>query len=239
MNKARILFYDIETSPNISYTWGKWEQNVIAFKKEWELLSFAYKWEGSNQVHCLNRTAFKDKTDRSLTKALWMLFNEADILVAHNGKQFDDKKARAKFIEHGLQPPAPSKSIDTKQIAKSQFMFNSNSLDDLGQLLGLGRKVSTGGFDLWLGCMKGDKKSWAKMSKYNKQDVILLEKVYLKLRAWHTTHPNLSAYLDREGCPACSSQNTQRRGTAVAAKKKRQRHQCQDCGHWFTGIIKG
>ena len=32
--KQRILLFDIETSPLISYTWGIWEQDVIEVKEE-------------------------------------------------------------------------------------------------------------------------------------------------------------------------------------------------------------
>jgi hypothetical protein len=50
----RVLLYDIETFPNEAYVWGKYDQNVIAFKKEWEMASFAYKWLGEKEVHQLN-----------------------------------------------------------------------------------------------------------------------------------------------------------------------------------------
>lgn len=232
----RILLYDIETSPNIGYTWGRWEQNVIEFKKEWELLSFAFKWLGDKTVRVCARPDYKDETDKSLTKALWELIDEADIVIAHNGDQFDQKKAKAKFIEHRLGPPSPYKSIDTKKIAKSQFAFNSNSLNDLGQLLKLGKKLPTGGFSLWLGCMAGDKKSWQKMKKYNKMDVALLEKVYLALRAWHPNHPNVAVYRgEPKNCPSCGSRSVVRRGVALTKTSTFERMQCKDCHRWYQG----
>lgn len=236
MKKPRILLYDLETSPNIGYSWGKWEQNIIEFKKEWELLSFAYKWHGQTSTKVVARPDFRDATDRSITKALWDLFDEADVLVAHNGNSFDAKKSRAKFIEHKLPPPSPSKLIDTKLIAKSQFSFNSNSLNDLGQLLKLGKKVPTGGFSLWLGCMAGDKKAWKKMKDYNKQDVNLLEKVYNRLRPWMQSGTNLAAYVgNKEACPSCASLATHHRGSIATATSLYTRLQCQDCGRWFKG----
>lgn len=33
----KILLFDIETSPNLSYTWEKYQQDVIAFEKEREI----------------------------------------------------------------------------------------------------------------------------------------------------------------------------------------------------------
>lgn len=197
----KILLFDIETSPLIGYTWGTFDQNVIQVKDEWTLLSFAYKWFGSKEVFCKTRKG--EKTDKALTKQLWHVMSEADIIIGHNGDAFDIKKAQAKFLEHGLPPLKPFKSIDTLKVARQRFKLTSNRLDSLGELLGLGRKLKTGGFDLWLGCMADKPKSWALMAKYNKQDVVLLEKVYLKLRPWAKGHPPVHA--NKPGhCPRCN-----------------------------------
>ena len=40
----KIAFIDLETSPNIAYCWGKWEQNIPEFKENWYIMSFAVKW---------------------------------------------------------------------------------------------------------------------------------------------------------------------------------------------------
>jgi hypothetical protein len=230
----KILLFDVETSPNIGYTWGKWEQNVIRYVKEWELLSFAYKWLDSDTVHCVSR---KNKTERQLVIELRDLWADSDILVAHNGDEFDLKKARTKFLQHGLKPPPLNRSVDTKKVAKAQFAFNSNSLNDLGETLGLGRKLETGGFDLWLGCMRGEAASWNKMIEYNKQDVLLLEKVYLKMRAWHTSHPNLSADSIARACPVCQSDNVRKDGTRINRTIRQQRWHCNECGHYHTSTF--
>lgn len=89
LNKPRKLFFDIETFANLSFTWGKWEQNVIDFEREWFVLSFCYKWEGDNTVHSVALPDFKlyekDKyNDYEVVKAMWEIFNEADIVVGHN-----------------------------------------------------------------------------------------------------------------------------------------------------------
>lgn len=234
MSKAKILIYDIETSPNISYTWAMYEQNVIQFKKEWELLSFSYKWLDEKKVECVTRLDFRDKSDKSITKALWKVLNEANVVVAHNGKAFDNKKAQAKFVEHGLSPVSPFTTVDTREIARAHFKFNSNKLDDLGKLLGVGRKIRIEeGFDLWLKCMDGNKKAFAKMAEYNKQDVVLLEKVYKKLLPWMKTHPNLANLEGRpEACPKCGGLELQSRGTHCNTTTRYQRFQCKSCGGW-------
>lgn len=230
--KPKVLFYDIETTPNLAYVWGKYEQNVLSYESEWEILCFAYKWQGEKTVYCHRQRG----NDLSLTKKLWALFDKADVVIAHNGDAFDQKKVRARFVYYDFSPPSPVIEIDTKKIAKKYFKFNSNKLDDLGDHLKLGRKVTHEGFSLWLGCMNNKVKSWQKMMKYNKQDVVLLEKVYQRLRPWMIDHPNLSL-LDgsKRGCPNCSSYKVQKRGKTVTHRVVKQRWQCQECGAWFAG----
>ena len=46
----KILLFDIETFANTGYTWGLYEQNVIQFKREGYMLSFAYKWLGDKKI---------------------------------------------------------------------------------------------------------------------------------------------------------------------------------------------
>lgn len=228
---SKILVFDIETSPNVAYVWAKYQQDVIRYLSEWEILCFAYKWLGEDETIVAGRDHYSEEV---LVQRLHQLFDEADIVVAHNGNSFDIKKCNAKFIEFGLTPPSPFKSIDTKLVARRYFKFNSNKLDDLGDILGLGRKVQTGGFDLWVGCMNNDASAWRKMVEYNKQDVDLLEQVYLKLRPWMDNHPAINVLDGKEqACPKCGKGPMHKRGRRKINKTTfNQRYQCQSCGGW-------
>ncbi len=245
MNKPKILLYDVETAANIGAIWQKYEQNVLWYEKEWYMLCFAYKWLDQKGTKAVALPDFKwyeknKENDKKVLEALWKLFDEADIVIAHNGNNFDQKKSNARFIFHGMTPPSPYKTIDTLKVARRYFKFNSNKLDDLGELLGLGRKLETGGLPLWKGCMEGDEKAWKKMIRYNKQDVVLLEEVYLKLLPWMTNHPNLNKYLQTEhSCPNCSSFDLQRRGkeSTVGNVNLYQRWQCKSCGKWSRSRV--
>jgi len=233
LRKPKILLYDLEVGPNIVYVWGRWEQNVLAVENDWEILSFSYKWLGEKKVTAFARPDFRDTTDKSLCKKLHTVLSQSDIAIAHNGREFDNKKASARFVFHGFAPPSPYQIIDTKVEAKKAFKFDSNSLDDLGRYLKLGRKIQTGGFELWLGCLKGDKESWRKMVKYNKQDVALLEKVYLKLRPWMKNHPNLNTIANKpDQCPKCQSNKLHARGIVHSRTSVHQQYQCRSCGGW-------
>lgn len=236
MSKPKILFFDIETAPNLAYVWGKYEQDVIAFKSEWHLLSVAYKWQGESQVHCI--TMEGQKSDKKLAKKLRNLFNEADIVIAHNGDAFDIKKAKARFVFHGLKPPSKFATVDTYKVSKRYFNFNSNKLNDLGQYLKVGEKVKHTGFDLWLGCMRDDKASWGLLKKYNMQDVILLERVYNKLLPWMERHPNVALLQDRDGCPKCGSTHVHKDGLYANSMSLQQRWKCQKCGGKFITRLK-
>ena len=226
----RILFYDIETAPNLAYVWGKYEQNVIAYVKEWELLTFAYKWGDEKEVHSETRLDYEG-SEKKLVKSLWNVLSKADMVITHNGIQFDNKKMNAKFVEHKLPPLKPAAQIDTKSIAKRNFAFNSNKLDDLGQTLGLGRKVKHDGFDMWEGCIKGDPTAYANMARYNRQDVVLLESVYFRLRPYASTLPNMAVYSGKElGCEVCGGK-TKYVGNVVVGRTERGLMKCYACGH--------
>ncbi len=241
--EPRVLFFDIETTPFVGYTWGKWQQNVIKFDEYWHLLCFAYKWQGEDEVHVVGQDDFpreykrNRKDDRRVAKELWKLFDEADVLVGHNGDQFDIKKVHARFAIHGMGRPAPSLTVDTKKVASRNFNFGSNSLNDLGDMLGLGQKLTHTGFDLWLGCMAGNPESWEMMKAYNQQDVILLEQVYDKflMEGWIDNHPNMALISGRlNNCPKClaPANRQMRRGFRTTTAYRYQQYQCQECGSY-------
>ena len=203
-----ILFLDIETSPLISYTWGIWEQNVIEVKKEWYVMSFSAKVGGEHITKGLSDyRGYKMNSDKALVTEIWHLLDRSSVVVAHNGDQFDLKKIYARFAFWNQPPPSPYQTVDTLKVARRYFAFTSNKLDDLGQYLGLGRKMKHEGFDLWKRCMAWDLKAWRKMKAYNRQDIILLEKVYFHLLPFIKTHPNMGMFHPGPGtvCPRCGS----------------------------------
>lgn len=241
-NSPKILFLDIETSPILGYVWGMFEENVIAIKEDWHILSMAYKWGHENIVHvkALNdypRYSRNKKDDMQLMLDIRSLLDEADIVVAHNGDAFDMRKINARLIINGLTPPSPYTTIDTKKIAKSRFKFNSNSLKNLALDLQVGEKMETGGFNLWLGVLAGDEESWNKMKAYNKQDVVVLEKIYNVLAPYLHTHPSRASNHEHS-CPRCSSTQVQSRGhIRMRTGSIYQRFYCSACGSWSRGRI--
>ena len=229
----KILVLDIETRPNMAYVWGLWDQNVGLNQiiETGTVISFAAKWYGKKKVHF-----YSDYHDghETMVKAAWDMLNEADAVVHFNGKAFDIKHLNREFILAGLTPPSPHKDIDLLSVVKQRFKFASNKLQHVSSELGIGSKLQHDGFDLWLRCMADDDKAWNTMRRYNKQDVVLTEKVYERLRPWIKTHPNVALNTGRpDACPTCASEHLQARGTASTNIAIYQRWQCQSCGGWF------
>lgn len=237
MSKAKILLLDIETLPNLGWTWGLYEQNVLRFVKQACIATYAAKWLDEGRVFAKalpDYTGYKPGSydDKALVRDLWKLLDEADIVVAHNGDDFDLRVCKARFIFHGLTPPSPFKTVDTKKVAKKVARFNSNKLDDLSSLLFNEKKIKTD-FDLWQGCIDGDPTAWRQMVTYNKKDVLLLERLYKALLPWNASHPNIAEGI---ACPKCGSERLQSRGTARTATRLYRRWQCQDCGGWTRSV---
>jgi hypothetical protein len=243
INKPKIRVLDIETFPNIGYTWQKYEQNLLAYKQHGYMLSFAVKDLDDRRVTVRALPDYKgykpgSSDDEALVKDLWTWFDESDVIIAHNGNAFDVKKSYSAFLKHGLLPPRPTKFVDTKLVAKRVMRQDSNSLADLALFFGLGSKLRTGGIDLWLDVEKGIKDAWKKMKKYNAHDVILLEMVYKKMLPYMNNHPNYNLLNgETRACPNCGSLNTQRRGYQMSRVTRSQRRQCNSCGAWSSAPL--
>ena len=232
-DSPRILLFDLETAPNIAYVWSLWNEvkSMDFVTSNWYVLCWAAKWLGEKKV--LSSGIYnKGENDEKVMKDLWKLLDEADIIIAHNAVKFDCRRVNTRFIANKIAPPSPSIVIDTLKAARKHFFFTSNRLNDLGKFFNVGCKMKTGGFDLWKRCMAGESLAWEKMVKYCKQDVKLLEKVYLKLRPYIKTHPNVGVYRDRTACPRCGSKKIHYRGFAVTQACKYRRFQCKNCGGW-------
>jgi predicted RNA-binding Zn-ribbon protein involved in translation (DUF1610 family) len=103
--------------------------------------------------------------------------------------------------------------------------------------LGIQHKTKHAGFSLWQGCEANDPAAWKTMEKYNRNDVSMLEQLYIKLLPWIKSHPNRSVYSGKFCCPNCGGKRLHHRGTAVSLTSRYERMQCSDCGKWSRGNI--
>jgi DNA polymerase elongation subunit (family B) len=246
--KARILLLDIETAPANVYTWGLFDQNIALNQvvHDGYMLSWSAKWLGEKKVYhdrLINYAShFKSfpRHDGLIAKSIWKLMDEADIIVGHNGDNFDIKWLNTVFLKNGLKPVSSFKTVDTYKEVKSSFRFLSNKLEFLVKKLGIGEKMKHSGFDLWVKCMNGDRKAWDVMMKYDIIDVKILETLYLELRPFMKHHPNLALYEADNGrmkCPNCGGSDLYCKGFAYTNVSKFQRYICNDCGKNSRGSV--
>ena len=234
-----ILIYDLEVTPTLGWTYGLYKTNVIKVEQNPSIMSISWRWYGENitKHESLATIPRKRGTDANLAlvKLIHSLFDEADVVVAHNANRFDNKVATASFLRYNLAPPSPYKTIDTLAVARNVARFNSNSLNSLGELFGLGSKTKITHGDLWYDCLTGSGKAWKQLKEYNNQDVDLLYAIYERLRPYIKNHPNLGDITQVDGvCPKCGSSNLERRGFNMRRNGKVQRFQCKSCGGWCS-----
>lgn len=230
----KVLFLDLETSPNLAYVWGLWDQNVAITQlvDSTEVICFGARWLGSKKV------IFKSEHHhgrKEMLDELHSLMEEADVLVGWNSQSFDSKHIKREFLENGYLPPSPYKELDLMRVVRSQFKFPSNKLDYVAQTLGVGSKVKHSGFELWIRCMAGESKAWKEMKEYQIQDVNLLIDLYEILLPWIKNGPHAGLHDGIDGCPNCASTNLERRGVSRTLAATYQRYQCKDCGKWMRG----
>jgi hypothetical protein len=239
---SKILLIDLETSPKTAFVWGRWKQNVAMNQmiQDTYVLNWSAKWLDDEYIYTdalpYHKKEYKaDPTDdTAILETLWDLINEADILIAHNGDRFDMPTMNSRFIQKQIPPPDSYRTIDTLKIAKRKFRFTSNRLDDLGQFLDVGRKMDTGGFELWSDIvLKRCPKAWKHMIEYCEQDVFLLEAVYHKLAPWNDKAPaaHILDTTDKPLCNVCGSDRLHKNGTYATNTNTYQKFKCADCGH--------
>ena len=234
--RHRVLLWDIETAPLLAHVWGPRADWVPAdrFVHDSFMLSWAAKWEGERNVYSsvLSGDEALVQDDTRIVLELAELVAEADVIVAHNGDRFDLPRLNGRVAKHGLEPLPPVRTIDTLTLARRSFGFSHNTLDHLADELGVPRKLSTG-WDLWLQCYHGDEKALAKLDRYCRRDVRVLEAVFQRMRPYVKMPRLVSAdYAGEFACTHCGSHDLQRRGTRETAVSTFARYQCNECKQW-------
>jgi predicted RNA-binding Zn-ribbon protein involved in translation (DUF1610 family) len=161
------------------------------------------------------------------------LLSQADIVVTYNGDKYDVKKMNQEFMLAGMNPPRPFKSIDLLKTNKARFDLPSRKLDYLAQRVGVGRKTPHTGFQLWIDCIAREPKALALMEKYNRQDVVITEKAYLRLLPWLTNSPHMAMFTgDAYACPYCGKKGLNREGVTRTLVQSYWLNQCPNCEGW-------
>lgn len=180
---AKVLIYDIETSPNIGWFWTAGHKLDISYDnilKERAVICVSYKWLHEDQVYHIAWD--KNQDDRFLIEQFVEVMNEADLLVAHNGDRFDLKWLKTRALYHNIEMLPNYKQFDTLKVAKAKLRLNSNRLDYIAKYLGFkGKKKTSPG--LWKRvCFDNNREALNEMLDYCDEDVRQLEKVYNRFK---------------------------------------------------------
>jgi DNA polymerase elongation subunit (family B) len=235
----KVLVLDVETSPLSAYVWRLTQDyiqpsNINNDSGNYFMLSWSAKWLFSDEVlnDVLTPEEALSEDDYRISKTMWELVNEADIVVTHNGRKFDHKFLNMRWLVNGIKPPTHYKTIDTYLIAKQSFLLPSYKLDYIAKdVLGIDGKFEHEGMGMWKKCMMGNAEALERMSLYNDQDVRILEDVYLIFRPWIKNHPNIGlfAYADEPVCHVCGSTDLEEEGEYRTSVSIFKTHRCKHC----------
>jgi hypothetical protein len=235
-----ILLLDIETAPMVVYSWTLFKprlshDNIV---EDWFMLSWAGKWLHSSEVmsDVVTPKEAVRRNDRRICDSLYELMDKADVIIAHNAKKFDIRKINSRFLTHGIQCPSPYQVVDTLCESRRYFAHSSHRLDYLGRLLEREEKLETN-FQLWINCMAGDQEALTYMDTYCKQDILLLQKVYLHIRGWIKSHPNMALLVEAKEtiCPVCGSNDIEFCSDYVTVGSVFNGYRCNNC----KGVSRG
>ena len=213
-NSPKVLLFDIETSMIKGYFWSLWKQNISLPQiiEDWYVLCWSAKWLGTDRIindslHLHGDPLFKNN-ERLIVESLWKLLDDADVIVAYNGKSFDRKKMNSKFLQYGLPEPSPYKVVDPMLIVKGNFAMTSNKMDFIVKYVNDNEKGKhSTNVQLWIDCMENSSQAMDYMLEYCDQDIEVLESVYLAVRHWDKNSPQLAMYYndDKPRCNSCGS----------------------------------
>jgi hypothetical protein len=228
----KILVIDIELRPGTAYYWQpktEWINPGMVIDKP-SMICFDAKWYGKPQH--IFRSEWEHGAEEMVAEA-WRLLDEAHIVIGYNSVGFDVKHLNREIVtSQSPNPPRPFFDVDLIRTARSRFKFPYNSMNEVCRDLGLDLKLEHSGWDLWLGVMNGDPKAQRTMAKYNRQDVVVNENLYTRLRAWVKNHPNVNMWTAESvsGCHVCTSPDVEPCGFKYTATRAYPMFVCNDCG---------
>jgi len=218
--------------------------NVIIFDTEFFHLSwgadlgllFCMGWKvlGEPKVHMESVWATDQKDpldDKELCKRIRSILNEADMLVTYNGIKCDVPFIQTRLLHHNLDPLPPIAHKDVYYTAKFKLKLSRNRLYDVETFLGLKDKKTPVKLYQWLKALVGNKQAQNEILHHCKQDVLVLEDAYLKLRPLMLSHPRLQ---DHGSCNKCGGLLLRNKIYYTANKYSKITMKCKSCGGYET-----
>lgn len=237
MTTPTVLVLDIETSKMVAGIWQLKDQYIRyqQLKKDWHLMAWGAKWLRAPVKDFLyedQRKASDITNDKAMLEVLWKHIDKADFIITQNGVKFDWPRLKARFMLNGLPPPSHFEHIDIYKELKG-VGFTSHSLDYLtNKFCKKYKKLSHSKFpgeSLWDECEAGNKEAWDEMEKYNRNDVLSSEELFLNTLAWM---PKVQYKITNPVtyCAKCGGKSFTTEGVRVTKEGSYVRKYCRACG---------
>lgn len=231
-----LMFLDIETLPNQGLFFDTYSERAIPLDfivKPKSICVIGFKFSNEKEVTVLvTAEAYNDK---DILEQVLPEMEKPDYIIWHFGEGFDRKFLEGRLFANGLPPLPPTASIDTYKLAKNKWgkTLNSNKLDHLAKLCGVPGKTKTDA-SLWVRCAQGNIEAMEEMALYNRNDVLVLEAVYNKLKGNIKSKINHNLKHDDAvlRCNTCGSTDLTLKGHELTAQTLRHRWQCGACKNW-------
>lgn len=225
---AKLFVFDLETS-NLDANRG----HILCAAGKWVGAKPIYTWR-IDETPGYGSTPASFVDDSELVRGLTPYLEEADAVIAYYGSGFDVPYFNTRAIINKLPPPAPFTVIDPWKTARSRLKLARNSMDSVAAAYQTPHQKQHLPWDDWLRAQYGDKKAIDKLLKYNVNDVVVLEEIYLRMRPLIKDHPYVgTAVAGSSRCPSCGSARVKGDGYRRTRKFEVKRGRCSDCGTCF------
>lgn len=211
------MFYDLE-STHLKADWG------------W-LLSSAVKYSNKKTAECKSIGPNARCNDQTLVEWTLEKLAKADLMVGWYSKGFDYKLLLTKCVEYRIIPPPLPQHLDLWVTPYSDWLLQSNRLENVQQFLNLPDSKTKIWKKHWKQAMSGDRKSLAYIVEHNIQDVIVLEQAYNEIRPYIKGHPTMTL-IQKGSCPVCVKGTLESKGWRYTKTGKYRQYLCRQCKHY-------
>jgi hypothetical protein len=229
----KILGFDVETTPNLVWTYDLFSKNPTPIHwvvEPQRMACVAARFKGESKTYFFSEW---EHGQQGMAEGLYRLFEQADALETYNGKGFDEPWARTLFAQNGLTAYRELPHIDLYQQTK-RFRLPSHKLEWVStRLARVEGKVPISLMMEIQAAIGGDLKAQRKVKRYNVRDVSVLFEIHDSLGSWFKL-PNALLYHDvpADACPRCLSTNREQRGYRTLTTGRYKTYHCLSCGGW-------
>lgn len=172
--KEIIGFFDIEAT-NLKADFGF-------------ILTYAIKIEGGGVIKrsITPKDIFSGQYDKNICRQFLQDVQQFDRLITYYGSRFDIPYIRTRCLRWGLGFPAYGDRFhtDAYDVVKHRLKLHRSRLETASQFLNIPSKQHRLNPEVWQGCQAGNKKNIDYVVKHNVEDVISLEKLWMKIQSF-------------------------------------------------------